>query len=88
MLGNVWGLIFLKVQIILKTSSSASSMSFLVFHIYRIKIVLSYYGTIDQVIPIFVFEKVISTLFNDTNAKVFQCEVCQLSKYVRNNYPL
>ena len=33
-------------------------------------------------------KRLFPTLFNKTNAKLLQCEVCQLSKHVRNNYPI
>lgn len=33
-------------------------------------------------------KKLVPTLFNNTNIEVVQCEACQLSKHVRNNYPL
>ena len=33
-------------------------------------------------------KKLFPTLFDNTNTKVLQCEVCQLSKHVRNNYPI
>ena len=29
-----------------------------------------------------------SRIIDNTNTKVLQCEVCQLSKHVRNNYPI
>ena len=31
-------------------------------------------------------KRIFPTLFNKANAKLLQCEVCQLSKHVRNNY--
>jgi hypothetical protein len=32
-------------------------------------------------------EKLVPSLFTNKNAKSFKCEVCQLSKHIRNNYP-
>ena len=33
-------------------------------------------------------KKLFPTLFDNTNTKVLQCEMCQLCKHVRNNYPI
>ena len=33
-------------------------------------------------------KKLLPDLFEDVNSKFMQCEVCQLSKYVRNNFPV
>ena len=38
--------------------------------------------------PSFLYhEKLFPSLFNNKSPKFFQCEICQLSKHVRNSYP-
>ena len=79
-----------KVLTILKKQTQvANSMSFLVFSnlFNNNSAIMLWHYKLGH--PNFLYlKKLFPTLFDNTNAEVFQCKECELSKRVRNNYHL